>query len=120
MLLLALLAFALEAAAHGVPVVSTRIGAEGLDLAPEREVLLRDDPEGLAQACARVLADDALATRLGLEYDDTREFATAAGFVLAVLKKLPAEGEHFTQQGWRFEVVDMDGLRIDKVLITRL
>ena len=62
---------------------------------------------------------DALATRLGLEYDDTREFATAAGFVLAVLKKLPAEGEHFTQQGWRFEVVDMDGRRIDKILVSR-
>ena len=31
----------------------------------------------------------------------------------------PHEGEHFTDQGWRFEVVDMDGRRIDKLLVSR-
>jgi putative hemolysin len=62
---------------------------------------------------------DALADRLGLEYAESREFGTAAGYVLSVLKKLPAEGEHFTDQGWRFEVVDMDGRRIDKLLVSR-
>ncbi|GMM91738.1 hemolysin family protein [Qipengyuania sp. MTN3-11] len=64
------------------------------------------------------LSADALADRLGLDYGDDREFATAAGFVLAVLRKLPQEGEHFTEQGWRFEVVDMDGRRIDKLLVS--
>ena len=49
----------------------------------------------------------------------TREFATAAGYVLSVLKHLPAEGEYFTDQGWRFEVVDMDGRKIDKLLVAR-
>lgn len=63
---------------------------------------------------------DALADRLGLDYDENREFGTAAGYVLSVLKKLPAEGEHFTDQGWRFEVVDMDGRRIDKLLVSRI
>ena len=62
---------------------------------------------------------DMLADRLGLDYPDDREFATAAGFVLSVLKKLPEEGEVFTEQGWQFEVVDMDGRRIDKLLATR-
>ena len=65
------------------------------------------------------LSADALADRLELDYGEDREFGTAAGFVLAVLKKLPVEGEHFTEQGWRFEVVDMDGRRIDKLLVTR-
>jgi putative hemolysin len=37
-----------------------------------------------------------------------------------MVKKLPAEGEHFSEQGWRFEVVDMDGRRIDKLLVSRL
>ena len=37
-----------------------------------------------------------------------------------VLKKLPHEGEHFTDQGWRFEVVDMDGRRIDKLLVSKV
>ncbi|MBE5073903.1 HlyC/CorC family transporter [Erythrobacteraceae bacterium E2-1 Yellow Sea] len=65
------------------------------------------------------LSADALADRLGIEYDDSREFGTAAGYVLSVLKKLPVEGEHFTDQGWRFEVVDMDRRRIDKLLVSK-
>lgn len=65
------------------------------------------------------LSADALADRLGLEYGEDREFGTAAGYALSVLKKLPAEGEHFADQGWRFEVVDMDGRRIDKLLVSR-
>ncbi|MGN6495967.1 MAG: transporter associated domain-containing protein, partial [Tsuneonella sp.] len=48
---------------------------------------------------------------------EDREFATVAGYVLSVLKKLPEEGEHFQDQGWRFEVVDMDGRKIDKLLV---
>ena len=65
------------------------------------------------------LSADALADRLGLDYGEDREFGTAAGYVLSVIKKLPQEGEHFHDQGWRFEVVDMDGRRIDKLLVSR-
>ncbi len=63
---------------------------------------------------------DALADRLGMTLSDDREYATAAGLVLAVMKKVPREGEFFADQGWRFEVVDMDGLKIDKILVSRL
>ncbi len=66
------------------------------------------------------LSADALADRLGLDYAEDREFGTAAGYTLSVMKKLPAEGEFFTDQGWRFEVVDMDGRRIDKLLVSKL
>ncbi len=62
---------------------------------------------------------DAMADRLDMALPEDREFATVAGYVLAVLKKVPREGEHFSGQGWRFEVVDMDGLRIDKILVER-
>ena len=61
---------------------------------------------------------DALADRIGIEYDDTREFATVAGYALAILKHLPQEGERFSDQGWQFEVVDMDGRKIDKLLVS--
>lgn len=47
----------LEAFAHGIPVVSTAAGAEGLDVVPGRDLLLADDPEDLADACHRVLVD---------------------------------------------------------------
>ncbi|MCA0903528.1 hemolysin family protein [Qipengyuania aquimaris] len=66
------------------------------------------------------LSADALADRLGLEYGEDREFATVAGYVLAVLKKLPVEGEWFEEQGWRFEVIDLDERRIDKLLVSAL
>ena len=68
---------------------------------------------------AGAMPADGLADRLEIELPEDREFATAAGYVLAVLKKVPREGEFFCEQGWRFEVVDMDGLRIDKLLVAR-
>lgn len=80
------------------------------------QVVEREDGSLLV---AGSLSADALADRLGLDYGENREFGTAAGYILSVLKKLPGEGEHFHAQGWRFEVVDMDGRRIDKLLISR-
>jgi putative hemolysin len=63
---------------------------------------------------------DTLAERLGIDLPEDRDFATAAGFALDIFRHLPAEGEHFTEQGWRFEVVDLDGRRIDKLLVSRV
>ena len=57
---------------------------------------------------------------LGLtEFPTDRGFHTLAGFVLGELEHLPTPGEHFDWNGYRFEVVDMDGRRIDKVLVSR-
>jgi putative hemolysin len=44
-------------------------------------------------------------------------FTTLGGLVLSQLHRIPTEGDHFCVGGYRFEVVDMDGNRIDKVLI---
>lgn len=66
------------------------------------------------------LPADVMADRLGLDLPHDRDYATAAGYVLSVMKRLPREGEHFAEQGWRFEVVDMDGRKIDKLLVCRL
>lgn len=63
---------------------------------------------------------DAMADRLEIDLPASREFATVAGYVLWVLKDVPREGEWFEDQGWRFEVMDMDGRRIDKVLASQL
>ena len=48
---------------------------------------------------------------------DEHEFTTVAGFVLYRLGRIPQPAEHFEWEGWRFEVVDMDGRRVDKVLV---
>jgi putative hemolysin len=47
-------------------------------------------------------------------------FHTIAGFVLFQLGHLPDIGECFEYQGWRFEIVDMDGRRIDKLMANRV
>jgi putative hemolysin len=48
------------------------------------------------------------------------DYTTLAGFALAQLGHLPTTGEHFRWRSMRFEVVDMDGRRIDKLLVQRL
>jgi putative hemolysin len=48
------------------------------------------------------------------------DFHTIAGFALFQLAHLPEPGEHFEYKGWRFEIVDMDGRRIDKLLAQRV
>ncbi|GAA4046551.1 hemolysin family protein [Parerythrobacter jejuensis] len=83
-----------------------------------------DVPEVIERADGSLLVSgalpaDALADRLGLDYGESREFATVAGYVLAVIKKLPVEGESFTDQGWHFEVLDMDGRKIDKLMVSK-
>jgi len=62
---------------------------------------------------------DELGEALGLRLPHDAGFHTAAGFVLHELKALPEEGAAFDTLGWRFEVVDMDGRRIDKLLVSR-
>ena len=91
--------------------------ASHVDDGDEPLVTVREDGSLLV---AGALPADALADRLGIDLPDDRDFATAAGFALWVMKKLPHEGEHFTQQGWRFEVVDMDGRKIDKFLVSQV
>jgi len=54
-----------EAAAYAKAVVSTPLGAEGLDFEDEREIVLRDSPAEIAEACVRLLSDAAAAARLG-------------------------------------------------------
>ncbi|NJL27157.1 MAG: hypothetical protein HC897_04345, partial [Thermoanaerobaculia bacterium] len=49
--------------------------------------------------------------------EERGDFRTLAGFILARLGHVPHEGESFEWEGKRFEVVDMDGQRIDKVLL---
>lgn len=78
-------------------------------------ITVRDDGSLLVSG---QLGADALAERIKIELPEDRDFATVAGLALAVLKHLPEEGESFVEQGWRFEIVDMDGHKIDKLLLS--
>ena len=57
----------IEAAAYGKAIVSTTVGAEGLLLEPEREILIRDSPDAFAAACIDLLRDDDRALALGTQ-----------------------------------------------------
>lgn len=84
---------------------------------PEPLVVERSDGSLLVDGA---LATSELAARLGLEPSPTRELEasrTLGGFVLGELGRVPAEGDAFDWGDWRFEVVDMDGRRVDKVLV---
>jgi putative hemolysin len=60
-----------------------------------------------------------MADKIGFVLPEQRNYATVAGFVLAHIQHLPQAGEQVNAGGWSFEVVDLDGRRIDKVLASR-
>lgn len=66
------------------------------------------------------LSADELAEALALQLPKDRSYHTAAGFALSQLGQLPAVGECFDAFGWRFEIVDLDARRIDKMIATRI
>jgi putative hemolysin len=63
---------------------------------------------------------DEMADLLGLRAPEQRSYETVAGFVIDRFQRIPATGEIVVAQGWRFEVVDLDGLRVDKLLASRV
>jgi putative hemolysin len=63
---------------------------------------------------------DEFADRTGVPVNRAADYATVAGFVLDSMNRLPAPGESFRTGDWRVEVVDLDGRRVDKVLVQRV
>ncbi len=61
--------------------------------------------------------DDLIGTDL-LGCDDQVPYHTLAGFVIHVLERIPKAADHFEWKGYRFEVMDMDSKRVDKILVT--
>lgn len=82
----------------------------------EPYALERDDGSWLLSGAMPV---DEMADKLGILVPSNRSYETVAGFVLAHLQHLPKTGEYIETNGWRFEVIDLDGRRIDKVLAIR-
>ena len=83
----------------------------------EPDAVQRDDGSWLIAGSMPV---DEMADRLFIAVPQERSYHTAAGFMLNQLGHLPDIGESFDSQGWRFEVIDLDGHRIDKILARRI
>jgi len=91
-----------------------------IDDQDEPLVTQRDDGSWLIdgaldlEAFAEVIDEDIF------DIDQERRYHTMAGFVMHVLERIPQEADSFEWRGYRFEVIDMDGKRIDKLLINQL
>ncbi|HET8898648.1 MAG TPA: hemolysin family protein [Rhodanobacteraceae bacterium] len=86
----------------------------------EAPVVQRDDGSYLVDGS---LSSDDLRELLALTTlpnEDEHDFRTVAGLMMAEFGHIPGPGEHFTWRDLRFEVMDLDGARIDKVLVSRL
>ncbi len=88
--------------------------ASDRDLYDEPDIVEREDGSLLVSGQMPV---DLLADRIGINLPEDRDYATVAGHALWLLKRLPEVGDHIDDQGWRFEIVDMDGRKIDKLLV---
>jgi putative hemolysin len=90
--------------------------AHDVEQGEEPPLVEREDGSWLVSGAASA---DLLVDQLGINLPEDRDYSTVAGFALSVLKRLPETGETFRHDSWRFEVVDMDGRKIDKLLASR-
>ena len=82
----------------------------------EAKIATRDDGSLLVAGWMQV---DEFADRVGIALEADRDYETVAGLVIDRMKALPKLGDHVDVGPWRIEVVDLDGRRIDKLLVQR-
>jgi len=90
--------------------------AHDVEQGEEPPLVEREDGSWLVSGAASA---DLLVDRLGVNLPADRDYSTVAGFALSVLKHLPDTGETFRHDGWKFEIVDLDGRKIDKLIASR-
>jgi len=96
-------------------VMEAIIGAMQEDHFEEKAIVRRNDGSYLVSGWMPI---DEFSAFLHFEIDEDPEYSTVAGLALEEFKHLPEVGETFIKNGWIFEVVDLDGRRIDKLLVS--
>ena len=91
--------------------------ASDRDATDEPDLVERDDGSLLVSGQMPI---DQLAARIDITLSEDRDYATVAGHALWLMRRLPEVGDFVDDQGWRFEIVDMDGRKIDKLLVAAL
>jgi len=92
-------------------------GAFSQDETEEQAMVQRQDGSYLVAGWTPV---DEFVDIIRVPIDSDPDYTTVAGFVLDELKRIPELGESFVKGDWRFEVIDLDGRRIDKLLVSRV
>jgi putative hemolysin len=83
----------------------------------EQAVIRREDGSWLIDGLVSI---DEVKNTIGvgrLPEEESGDFHTLGGFLMAQMKRVPSVADHIDVNGWRFEVVDMDGHRVDRVMI---
>ncbi|TAK80365.1 MAG: HlyC/CorC family transporter [Betaproteobacteria bacterium] len=89
--------------------------------AEERDIVRREEGSWLIDGAVTVQRfKEAVGIRIELPEEDLGTYHTLGGFAMLQLARVPRVGDAFTWEAYRIEVVDMDGNRVDKVLVTRL
>jgi len=91
-----------------------------IDELAEPQVVKRQDGSWLVDGSLPVDDFKELVDPEGLPEEEESQYITLGGFVMTHLEKIPATGDHFEWGGYRFEVVDMDERKVDKILVTSL
>lgn len=86
------------------------------DMDDEDGEAIIDQGEGVLLVAGWATADQ-LSERLGLTLPEERDYATAAGLVLDVLRHIPEQGESFVLQGFRFTVARVEGRKIEEIIV---
>ncbi len=81
----------------------------------EPSLVRRDDGSFLVAGWTPI---DEFVDKIRVTTEADPDYTTVAGFVIAELKRIPELGESFVKDGWKFEVIDLDGRRIDKLLVS--
>jgi len=84
----------------------------------EPDIFIRDDQSFLVSGDAPVEVLDGIIENYMTDFEEI-DFSTVAGFVLNHIDKIPQIGDKFTFNGYIIEIVDIDGMRIDKILIRK-
>lgn len=90
------------------------------NLPDEFEAVMREDGSWLMDGSLNIERFKHLLNIQKLPDEDEGYFHTLAGFVLQRLGRIPNTSDYFECVGWRFEVVDMDKHRVDKVLVSKI
>lgn len=83
----------------------------------EIPIIKRDDGSLLIDGSILI---DELRENLNLSFEDEENYSTLGGFMMYKLNRIPKTGDKLEYESYTFEIVDMDGKRVDKVLVTKI
>lgn len=84
----------------------------------EPDYFVRDDGSILMNGDAQVEVLSEIIEGFDVDFEQI-DYATVAGFIIDQINEIPREGDKMNYLNFEFEIMDMDGNRIDKVLITK-